>query len=100
MEQFNQEPNKTKREGELEALGKDSNRSQEETEGENTSVDTSETIEDENQYDHMGDDKFKVDSTPEFTAGTGEKSFPICQRCGFNTQCRCSVGDSDSGTKM
>lgn len=82
MEEFNQEPNKTKREAELQALGKDSNGPQEEIEGENTSVDTSETIEDEAQYDHMGDDKFKVDSTPEFTS-KNEYDCPIDQRNGF-----------------
>lgn len=82
-------PTQNKREKDWESLGKDKNNGNESSTSEKTSVDTSETIEDENQYDHMGDDKFIVDASPTFTAGSGETSCPTCQKCGFNTQCNC-----------
>lgn len=55
------------------------------------------------------DENYEVDASPEFTAGTsnGDMQFPVCQSCGFNTQCRCDKGDTQdnepagmTGTKM
>lgn len=78
-----QTDNKIKFEDDVQNLGQHSTKGfQEQHEGERTSVDLSERIEDENQYDHTGDDKFKVDNTPEFTS-KNEYDCPIDQRTGF-----------------
>lgn len=82
MPQINQEPDQNKLETKIEALGNDHNVGQEEKTSEDTSVDTSETVEDEGQYDHMGDNKFVVDNKPEFTS-QNEYDVPTSQRTGF-----------------
>lgn len=59
---------------------------------EHKSVDISERVEDEAQYDHMGDDKFIVDATPIMGAGRIVDAVN-CQRCG-GTKTGEGVGDT------